>query len=304
MNAFCYFVKRNMKIYYRDRAAIFFSLLSVFIVITLMVFFLGDMNKQSVLQLLETYGGKRNAGMDSEHAYYLVIMWTIAGMLIVNSVTIPLSLIGAMVTDKQTHTLESFYTSPIPRSLIALSYGASAILAGMFMCILTLFLSFLFVIAQGFAFLSLGQLLQVLLLLLLSVTLSSSIFLPIALVVSSPNAWSGLATVVSTIIGFLGGIYVPLGALPSIVKSILKFQPFLYETSLMRSIFTSNALETTFHDIPSSVVSEYKEAMGISITLFENNLSNHLQVCFLLICTILFIGLTLFLFHKQTRRNS
>ena len=37
------FVKRNMKIYLRDRSAVFFSLMTMIIIIGLMLLFLGDM---------------------------------------------------------------------------------------------------------------------------------------------------------------------------------------------------------------------------------------------------------------------
>ena len=42
---------RNLKQYLRDKGAIFFSLLSMFIVIVLMFFFLGDANVDSITGL-------------------------------------------------------------------------------------------------------------------------------------------------------------------------------------------------------------------------------------------------------------
>jgi multidrug/hemolysin transport system permease protein len=38
-----YFLKRNLLIFFRDRSSVFFSLLSVFVIIGLYVLFLGDM---------------------------------------------------------------------------------------------------------------------------------------------------------------------------------------------------------------------------------------------------------------------
>ena len=46
---------RNLKQYLRDKGAIFFSLLSMFIVILLMFFFLGDSNTNSITDLLSQF---------------------------------------------------------------------------------------------------------------------------------------------------------------------------------------------------------------------------------------------------------
>ena len=43
---------RNLKIYLRDKSAVFFSLLSTIIVIALMILFLGDMNINAITKNL------------------------------------------------------------------------------------------------------------------------------------------------------------------------------------------------------------------------------------------------------------
>ena len=49
--------KRNCLVFLRDRSAVFFSLLSMLIVLMLMGIFLARMNVDSVTDLLNTYGG-------------------------------------------------------------------------------------------------------------------------------------------------------------------------------------------------------------------------------------------------------
>ncbi len=57
-------IKRNILVYSRDRSNIFFSLLSMLIIIGLMVVFLGKMNADNVVNLLNEYGGTRDAAAD------------------------------------------------------------------------------------------------------------------------------------------------------------------------------------------------------------------------------------------------
>ncbi len=78
-------------VFLRDRGAVFFSLLSMLIVLMLMGVFLGNMNEEHVVYLLEEYGGIRDIPLDEAHAKELVQYWTLAGILVVNAVTVTLT---------------------------------------------------------------------------------------------------------------------------------------------------------------------------------------------------------------------
>nr|NLJ02159.1 ABC transporter permease [Bacillota bacterium] len=74
------FAKRNLKLFFRDRASVFFSLLAVFIIIGLYVLFLGDM----VMMDLEGIPGAR----------FLMDSWIMAGLMAVTSVTTTMGALG------------------------------------------------------------------------------------------------------------------------------------------------------------------------------------------------------------------
>ena len=135
MKKFVSLTKRNCLVFLRDRAAVFFSLLAMFIVLMLMGVFLGNMNEENVIFLLKEYGGVRDANLDAEHARQLVLYWTLAGILVVNALTVTISVIGNRVTDISEGKLASFYSAPVNRNIIALSYVASAVLIGIFLCL-------------------------------------------------------------------------------------------------------------------------------------------------------------------------
>lgn len=58
MREILYLTKRNSLVYLRDRKAVFFSVLSMLIVLGLMVIFLGSMNSRDLVDLLQQYGEK------------------------------------------------------------------------------------------------------------------------------------------------------------------------------------------------------------------------------------------------------
>lgn len=123
-------IRRNILVYTRDKANIFFSLLAMLIVIVLMVVFLGKMNTDTVVSLLEKYGGVRNTDTDRANAQQLIILWTLAGVIIVNSVSITLSMVGIMVEDEAKKRLSSFYVAPVNRTIFVLGYVFAAFIMG------------------------------------------------------------------------------------------------------------------------------------------------------------------------------
>lgn len=288
--------KRHVLCYFRDRTAVFFSLLSVLIVLLLMLVFLGDMNKKELIGLIQ----HANGSITDNDAGHLIIMWTIAGLLVVNAFTVPITMIGMYVQDKAEHKLESFYSSPVSRMSLIISYLISAIISGFVMGNVILVLSGFYVTMIGNSFLTISQLFQVELLLLLCVMVSSSLIMVIAQFVKSDHAWGAFSTLASTLIGFLGGIYLPMGMLPGGIQSFLKCLPFLHETALMRDIFTSDAIQTVFSDLPVAFLDGYKKAMGIIIELQDTMISSHLQILGLCLCVIITLGISILLLKKHT----
>lgn len=288
--------KRHMLTYFRDRMAVFFSLLSVLIVLVLMLVFLGNMNQKNLIQLIQNAGGT----ISDAQAHHIVIMWTIAGMLVVNAFTVPITMIGISIEDKEQHKLESFYSSPISRTTLILSYLIAAVLTGFLMCLIILLLSFLYVTYAGFAFLTWIQLLSVLGLILLCLIVSSCIILLISQVVRSEHAWGAFSTLAGTLIGFLGGIYLPMGMLPDTIQTFLKCLPFLHETAMMRDIFTIDALHTAFLDLPTEFLTGYQEAMGILVKAQDGFLASPLQILGLCLCAIITLGISVLLLKKHT----
>lgn len=112
MAQFMAIMGRNLKMYFRDKGAVFFSLLSMFIVIGLMVFFLGDMNIEGITGFLADYPG-RDATKDAKNAELLILTWTFAGIISINAVTITLGVYSVMIKDRVNGKLNSIYTAPV-----------------------------------------------------------------------------------------------------------------------------------------------------------------------------------------------
>ncbi len=120
-----------------------------------------------------------------------------------------------------------------------------------------------------------------------------------AMFVKSSSAWSGFGTVIGTLVGFVGAIYLPMGNLPDGVAAALKYLPVLHGASLMRMACCEQALETTFAGTPPEVLSGYQEYMGIQVKMGGKVVNSSFQALFLAGCGIIAFILILLVQKKR-----
>lgn len=299
MREIFYLTKRNCLTYFRDRAAVFFSVLSMLIVLALMVIFLGRMNSEAVVRLLAEYGGERDAALDEKNAEYLIQLWTLAGILAVNSVTVTLTVMGAMVQDETTKRILAFYVTPVRRIKLALGYILSAWLVGTAMCGLTLFAGELYFFLRGHGFLPAVSLLKLCGMSCAGAFTFSALGYLLALFVHSDSAWSGLLTIVGTLVGFAGGIYLPMGSLTEEVQAVLKWLPVLHGASMLRQTATAEALADTFAGLPEAVPEIFREELGIMVYAGEHCFSTAEQLTILAAYAIIAIAASALINRKR-----
>jgi multidrug/hemolysin transport system permease protein len=269
------------------------------IIIGLMVVFLGKMNADSVLNLLNEYGGERDTVLDRSNAEQLVMLWTLAGIVVVNSITITLSMVGIMVEDEAQKRLSSFYVAPVSRWIFVFSYIIAAIAMGIIMCSLTIIIGEAYIVATGGIMLPIAILGKVFLYIVLNVFTSATMVFLIANFVHSQSAFGGLSTIIGTLVGFIAGIYLPMGMLPERVQNVLKCFPLLHGCSFMRDLLTKDILAKTFTNCPEELMNGYKEYMGITILYEGEAISTTIKIAFLVISGIIFIGIAALLQRKR-----
>ncbi len=289
MRKLYYLVKRNILVFIRDYAAVFFSVLSMLIILLLMVVFLGKMNTDNVLWLLSEYGGERDALQDEKNAQYLIQMWTLAGILTVNTVTVSLTVMQTMVRDEVKGHLASFYVAPVKRIKIVFGYILAAWAIGSGMSFLTLLIGEVYMVMQGYVFLEASVMLKALGMIMLNAFVYSTIGYLLALFIHSESAWGGMLTVIGTLVGFLGGIYLPVSQLGENIVKVLKCLPVLHGTAMMREVLTGDAIATTFDDLPELVPELFAKEIGITLWNGETQITLGNQILVLVLYAIIAI---------------
>ncbi len=274
-------MKRNLKLYFRDKVSVFFSLLGVFIIIGVYVMFLGKMMVDYTEDLVGT------------NSRYLMISWIMAGVISVTTITTCNGAFGIMVEDIALKRMRDFKVSPIKRWQLVLSYVLSAMVVGLIMSVLTLLLSELYIYVDGGKILSFSALMKVLGLILISVFSSSAMIFMIMSFIKSQNAFGTASSIIGTLIGFLTGIYIPLGNLPSGVQTIIKFFPLSHSGVMLRQVMMNEALSLEY--LPD----EFKIFLGVNFEIGGEFISNFIHIAYLFVSGVIFYLIAIIIVSKK-----
>ena len=281
------FVSRNLKVFFRDKTAVFFSLLAVFIVLGLYVFFLGDVWVESFPNIK----GVKN----------LMNCWIMAGLIGVTSVTANMGAFGTMIEDKSKNKIKDFYVSPIKKSKIVGGYIISSFIVGSMMSVLTLIISQIYLAYSGVDVLNFKELIEVFLVILITSLSNSAMILFIVSLFNSEKAFSTASTIVGTLIGFITGIYLPISILPDSVQIIVKLFPTSHGISILRQIFMKKQMDISFADISTNYIDEFKESMGVVYYINDKLLSNTTSIFILIASTIIFFFLAVLVLYRKKK---
>lgn len=270
---------RNLKVFFKDKSSVFFSLLSVFIIIGLYALFLGDM-------LTTGFGG-------APGTRFLMDTWIMAGMLAVSSITTTMGAFGAMVEDKSRKIDKDFIASPIKNSSIVSGYVLSSIIIGIIMSLITVVLMEIYVVVNGGELMNMTTLIKTIGLVLLSTISNSSIVFFVVSFFKSNNSFATASTVIGTLIGFLTGIYIPIGQLPEVAQWFIKCFPPSHAASLFRHVLMEVPMSTTFSGAGEQAITEFKQLMGVEYA-FGNAVSTPLvNIIVLVASALVFFGLSI-----------
>jgi len=281
------FMKRNLKLYLRDRSAVMFSLLAVFIIIALYVLFLG-----------ETWTSNMK---DIPHAREMMNHWIMAGVLSIISVTTTMGMLGTMVKDRAMQTNKDFFVAPVKRSAITGGYMLGALIVGIVMTIFAFILAEIFIVVTGGDLLTPLAMLKILGLIVIISLMNTALVLLIVSLFSSLNAFSTASSIVGTLIGFVTGIYLPVGMYPNAVQWVIKLFPVSHGAVLFRKVMMDASMEKAFAQAPKDMVLEIKEQLGVVYFFGDRQVDIMESLLFIIGSAVLFWILASIVMKRKTK---
>lgn len=282
--------RRNLRIFFRDRAGIFFSMLSALILFGLYAMFLGNLQVQSLeVRLPGASAGAVQAFVDA---------WVFAGITMITTLTTGLAALSVFVEDAASGRFKDFLVSPIRRASLIFGYMISSFIVAMIMTTVVVAVSQAYTAIRGNATMSPQELLVTFGLVAVSSAVFSAVSGFVVTFMKSNSAFSALSTVVGTVIGFLAGAYIPAGALPAGVVNFMNALPFAQSAMLIRQPFTAQSMETLTAGQPQAVAGMNK-FYGIAISVGDFAVTNALALGAL---ALVFVAFTLLSSYRLSLR--
>jgi multidrug/hemolysin transport system permease protein len=264
MKTFLISVKRNTKLFFKDKGLFFTSLLTPLILLVLYATFLANVYTDSFNSIFLAV----NLTVDEKILNGLVGGQLMSSLLAVSCVTVSFCSNMLMVQDKVAGANKDLLITPVKRHTIAMAYYVSTTISTLIICLLALVASLIYVSAIGW-YLTLSDILLLLLDIFLLVTFGTALSSVINFFLSSQGQISAVGSIVSSCYGFICGAYMPLSSFSNGLRNAIMFLPGTYGTSLIRNHSVRGALEALAKTAPEQVVKGVKDAIDCNLYFFD-----------------------------------
>lgn len=294
-------VKRNIKLYLKDKMTVFFSVMAPIIVLLLYVLFLGKIQVDSITSVLAENG---LTGDFTKEVTALINNWMIAGLMGISCITVSINTNMIMIRDKASGSINDMLSSPVKRWVVYLSYIISCFIITLSICLIVLLLAIVYLACTGGLMLTFVHFLAIVGITIIS-TLSAAFFMVLVCTfIKTTSSLAALNGILSTAIGFLIGAYLPFSMLPSAMQYIACFIPGTYSVGLYKEYFMSGCLGLLEEKLPAdgNILQLLKENYSLSLDFFGMEVSTS-WMTFVLIISIILFGSLLAILYSNKKTN-
>ena len=227
---------RNLRLFFRDRLNVFFSLLGAMIVFLLYTLFLGNLQTTSISAAFpQASAGDVRAFVDS---------WMFAGIVALTAMTTSLGALAVFVEDAASGRFRDFLVSPLRRWQLVLGYLLSTVVIALIMTTLVLVVSLGYLFFVDGVAIGIPEIGRTLGWIALGCLAFAAMWAFIASFIRTTGAFAALSTIVGTVIGFLAGAFIAVGLFPETVRNVVNALPFAQSAMLLRREFTAETLSS------------------------------------------------------------
>ena len=252
---------RGFKIFLRDRAGVFFSLLAPLIILLLYFLFLGDVQLDAAAEALN--------GMDYDEKALSAFVngWMISGVVSVSCITVSFAAQSVMINDREKGALADVLVAPVRRPFVTAAYFACNCMITMAIVFIVLAVCLVFLAATGW-YLAVSDVFAAVGMTAMSVLSASMLSTIISVPIRTGNVHSAITGILSAAIGFLMGAYMPVSVFPTAVQYIVLVVPGTYSSGVFRNIFCNGALKALCGGAPSQAEEALRGAFTLDMDFF------------------------------------
>lgn len=291
-------VKRNLKLYFKDKGLFFSSLITPIILLVLYATFLAKVYKDSFMSNIPD-GVVIEEGIINS----VVAAQLISSLLAVSCVTISFCSNLIMITDKANDRIYDLIITPVKRSTLSLSYFISCTISTLIITLSTLVVSFIYLATQGF-YLSGLDVIKIILDVILLTLFGSSLSCVINHFCKTNGAASAIGTLVSSIYGFICGAYMPIRQFGKGLQHVLSFLPGTYGTSLIKEHMVQGSLkEIEKIGASKELIDGISESIDARYYFFDNLVTEGPKYIVMIVSVLIFISIFVVLNILQNKKS-
>ncbi|MGN0631493.1 MAG: ABC transporter permease [Ruminococcus sp.] len=259
-------IKRNVKLYFKDKGLCFTSLITPIILLVLYCTFLSNVYEDSFRGALEA------AGMSVSDK---LINGTVAGQLVssllaVCCVTVAFTSNMLMVQDKLTGARRDLMMSSVKNRTLAMGYFIANMLSTLLVCGIAAAAGLVYIYVSGW-YMTFADVMFLLLDVVLLSLFGSILSSLINCFISSNGQMTAVGTIISAGYGFICGAYMPISQFSDGLQKAISFLPGTYGTSLLRN----HTLRGIFEEMgnagfPDEIIEGIKDSIDCNVYFFDD----------------------------------
>ena len=264
MTVFSKMLKRNTKLFFKDKGLFFTSLITPMILLVLYVSFLGNVYSDSLLSALPegfTLSDKLLKGFTGAQL--------ISSILSVSCVTVAFCSNMLMVQDKANGQMKDIAVSPAKSHTLALSYYFGALISTLTVCFAATAVCLVYIAFVGW-YLSFADVVLLITDVLIMTMFGTSLSSIVNFFLSSQGQISAVGTIVSSGYGFISGAYMPLSQFSEGLQKVVSLLPGTFGTVLFRNHAMRGVLSAMEDDgLPKEFISELRDVFDCNLYVFD-----------------------------------
>ncbi|MEI3117259.1 MAG: ABC transporter permease [Merdibacter sp.] len=299
MSAATVLIKRNIKLFFKDRGMFLTSLITPAILLVLYVTFLGNVYRDSFTSNSPEFIHLSDNLIDG-----LVGGQLISSILAVSSVTVAFCSNFLMVQDKANGTIKDLKISPVSPSLLSMSYYIASLASTLIICFAATGICLAYAAFVGW-YMSAADVVQLILDVMLLALFGTALSSIINLFLSTQGQISAVGTIISAGYGFICGAYMPISSFGSGLQKFLSFLPGTYGTALVRNHAMQGVLtEMNKQGVPIDVIEEIKNALDCNLYFFGHQVGISSMYLILGVTFVVLIGIYILINLLMNRRKA
>ena len=285
MNASSMLIKRNIKLFFKDKGMFFTSLITPAILLVLYSTFLGKVYRDSFTASLPDMFTLPDKIIDG-----LVGSQLMSSILAVSCVTVAFCSNFLMVQDKANGTIKDLRISPVKPSVLSLSYYIASFVSTLIICFTATAFCLVYIAFVGW-YMSVTDVLLLVVDVFLLVLFGTALSSLINLFLSTQGQLSAVGTIVSAGYGFICGAYMPIYSFSEGLQKVIMFLPGTYGTSLVRNHSMGGVLtEMQSEGVPEKVIDSIRDSLDCNLYFFENQVNVSVMYVILGVAVAVLVG--------------